>query len=94
MGAMNVLEFEWRPLDDRRRRQDPTGMPRTKMRRGQYYAEIVLDRRAKPAFYHAVVQKKGSTDILSLTQHRTLDQARHAAETALDEVSRKDKKRA
>jgi len=50
---------------------------------GHFYADFRRDKRFDPEVYHCLIQREGSTEILSWSQHRSLDRARIAAEIEL-----------
>lgn len=61
---------------DRRRAFVPSGLPRTRLEKGGYVAELVEDRRAGRALVHCVIQKDNSPEILYYTQFSTLAAAK------------------
>jgi hypothetical protein len=54
-----------------------------RLRQGSFYADFRRDKRLYPEVYHCIIQKEGSTQILSWSQFRTLERARLAAEREL-----------
>ena len=50
-----------------------------RLRQGSFYADFRRDKRLYPEVYHCIIQKDGSTQILSWSQFRTLERARLAA---------------
>jgi len=50
-----------------------------RLRHGSFYADFRRDKRLYPEVYHCIIQKDGSTQILSWSQFRTLERARLAA---------------
>jgi hypothetical protein len=48
-----------------------------------HFADIMRDRRAYPESYHCVIQREGLTEILSWTQHPSLEEVMNHAEVAL-----------
>ena len=54
-----------------------------RLRNGAFYADFRRDQRLYPEVYHCIIQREGSTGILSWSQHRSLDRARVAAEIEL-----------
>lgn len=51
--------------------------------RGSHFADFMRDKRMTPEVYHCVIQRDGSKDILSWTQHSTLEAAMEHAEVEL-----------
>ena len=72
---MNVLEF---PNPGKAK-----GIPRIRLERGSFFADIVLDRKARPEAYYVIVQQHGSAVVLSLDRHHSFDAARSSAHRAL-----------
>lgn len=54
-----------------------------RLQRGSHFADFIRDKRMNPEVYHCVIQCDGSNEILSWTQHSTLDAAMKHAEAAL-----------
>lgn len=54
-----------------------------RLQNGHFYADFRRDKRLSPEVYHCIIQREGSTEILSWSQHRSLDRARVAAEIEL-----------
>jgi hypothetical protein len=54
-----------------------------RLQRGLYYADFMRGERVFPEVYHCVIQREGSKEILSWTQHSTLEAAREHAEVTL-----------
>jgi hypothetical protein len=57
-----------------------------RLRQGSFYADFRRDARLYPEIYHCIIQKEGSTQILSWSQFRTLDRAKLAAERELQRL--------
>ena len=57
-----------------------------RLRQGSFYADFRRDKRLSPEVYHCIIQKDGSTQILSWSQFRTLERARLAAERELQRL--------
>jgi len=57
-----------------------------RLRQGSFYADFRRDKRLYPEVYHCIIQKEGSTEILSWSQFRTLDRAKLAAERELERL--------
>jgi len=51
---------------------------------GEYYADFRRDKRLSPEVYHCIIQREGSTEIISWSQYRTLEAARRAAEAEIN----------
>lgn len=51
--------------------------------RGSHYADFMRDKRIHPEVFHCVIQREGSSEILSWTQHATLEEAIKNAGLAL-----------
>ena len=62
-------------------------MPRILVRRGGYFAEIIEDRRVRPSLFICIVQRTASPEILWCSQHRTLAEAKQAAQEQLDRLA-------
>jgi|KBSMisStandDraft_5_1062788.scaffolds.fasta_scaffold01254_4 hypothetical protein len=58
-----------------------------RLRQGSFYADFRRDKRLYPEVYHCIIQKDGSTQILSWSQFRTIDRARLAAERELQRLA-------
>ena len=54
-----------------------------RLQQGSFYADFRRDRRLNPEVYHCIIQREGSTEILSWSQFRTLERAQLAAEREL-----------
>lgn len=54
-----------------------------RLHNGPFYADFRRDKRLYPEVYHCIIQREGSSEILSWSQHRSLDRARIAAEIEL-----------
>ena len=61
-----------------------------RLRQGSYYADFRRDKRLFPEVYHCIIQKDGSTQILSWSQFRTLDRAILAAERELQRLAEQE----
>jgi hypothetical protein len=57
-----------------------------RLRVDNYYADFRRDKRLYPEVYHCIIQREGSTEILSWSQHRTLEAAQCAAEAELNRL--------
>lgn len=55
--------------------------------RAPYYADFRRDKRLYPEVYHCLVQREGSTEVLSWTQHRSLEEAMAAAQQEFERFS-------
>ena len=56
-----------------------------RLKMGHYYADFRRDERLIPEVYHCIIQREGSSEILSWSQYRSLDAARESAQA---EISR------
>lgn len=54
-----------------------------RLHNGHFYADFRRDKRLLPEVYHCIIQREGSSEILSWSQHRNLERARVAAEIEL-----------
>jgi hypothetical protein len=54
-----------------------------RLQRGTHFADFMRDKRMCPEVYHCVIQRDGSNEIFSWTQHSTLEAAMKNAEVAL-----------
>ena len=64
-----------------------------RLRRGNYFADFRRDKRLTPEVYHCIIQRDGSSAILSWSQYRSLEAAIQAAENDLQRFSNSDLKR-
>jgi len=71
---------------ERRRTRKLAAIPRKRIKRGPFVAEIVSDRRASPRVYHCIVQRQDSPEVLMWTQENTLDEASEVARRHLAEL--------
>ena len=55
-----------------------------RLRHGDFYADFRRDTRIFPEIYHCVVQRDGSGEILSWTQHPTLEESMESAKGTLE----------
>ncbi len=79
-------------ISDGRKRVDPAGTPRARIRGpGRLFAEIIEDRQA-PEVVHFVVQRQGSPEILSLGQAKSRLEAEFAACAFMADYSSKRKR--
>lgn len=69
---MTVLEF---PNPSRAK-----GIPRIRVERGDLFADIVLDQQSGPDVYWVIVQRHGSSAVLSLERHLSYEDATSSAE--------------
>lgn len=58
-----------------------------RLQRGAFYADFRRDGRLNPEVYHCVIQREGSAEILRWTQHRSLEEAKEAAQSELNQLS-------
>ena len=58
-----------------------------RLHNGSFYADFRRDKRLYPEVYHCIIQREGSTEILSWSQHRTLERARIVAEIELKRLA-------
>ncbi len=58
-----------------------------RLRQGNFYADFRRDKRLYPEVYHCIIQREGSTRILSWSQHRSLEKAIHSAELELKRLA-------
>ena len=61
-----------------------------RLRQGQFYADFRRDKRLDPEVYHCIIQREGSTQILSWSQYRSLENAIAAARSELEKFIRKE----
>ncbi len=66
------------PPGDRRKRSVPASLPRSRVSKGELFAEIIEDRRCHPSVVFSLVQRQGSPEILFLAQSRSRAGARAA----------------
>ncbi len=60
------------------------------LRNGRYFADFKRDKRLHPEVYHCVIQRDGSPDILSWSQHPSLEKAVTQAERELAGFAEKE----
>jgi hypothetical protein len=65
-----------------------------RIRKQQFFADILHDRRVQPELYHYVVQQDGSNVILSWSQEYTEEAAIRSAEGELDRLVDEEKREA
>ena len=82
-GAFH-LSSSWQDEKERRIRSIPAEMPRTLLRRSEYFSEIIEDRRVRPALFLCIVQRTGDPEILWCSQHRSFNDAKLTAQEQLD----------
>ena len=78
---MNVLEFP--------NPGEAKGIPRIRLERGGFFADIVLDRKSTPEAYYVIVQQHGSAVVLRLDRHESFEAARNSAHRALQILAEK-----
>jgi hypothetical protein len=70
-----------------------SGMPHVvtyeRVRNGRYYADFRRDKRLYPEVYHCIIQEEGATQILSWSQHRSLEDAIAVARKELERLTGK-----
>jgi hypothetical protein len=54
-----------------------------RIRNGSFFADFRRDKRLYPEVYHCVIQREGATQILTWTQHRSLELAIESAQREL-----------
>ncbi len=54
-----------------------------RLQRGSHFADFMRDKRLFPEVYHCVIQREGSSAIISWSQHSTLEAALKNAEAEL-----------
>ncbi len=77
-----------------RLQQDPHDRQSTRLRLGNYVADIVPDLVDGSVIYHWIVQRTGSSQVLSLGQEATLAEALACGHRWLERLARKHKTRA
>src|SRR5438477_10823500 len=60
---------------ERRHKSKASAIPRKRIKRGPFVAEIVSDRRSSPRVYHCIVQKIAGREVLLGTEERSLADA-------------------
>ncbi len=63
---------------ERRKRVEPTSLPRTRIRHGRFFADIIEDRR-DPRIFFSIVQRSRSREVLFLGQSRSRLEAEMSA---------------
>ena len=61
-----------------------------RIRNGPFFADFRRDQRLYPEVYHCVIQREGSTQILSWSQHRSLELAIASAQEELKQLGDAD----
>ena len=61
-----------------------------RIRNGPFFADFRRDQRLYPEVYHCVIQREGSTQILSWSQHRSLELAIASAQEELKRLGDAD----
>src|SRR5438876_4042268 len=77
---------------ERRHKSKVSAIPRKRIKRGPFVAEIVSDRRSSPRVYHCIVQKVAGREVLMWTQERSLDEATEVARRHLAELRAQEKR--
>ena len=77
---------------ERRHKSKVSAIPRKRIKRGPFVAEIVSDRRSSPRVYHCIVQKIAGREVLMWTQERSLDDATEVARRHLAELQAQEKR--
>ena len=54
-----------------------------RVQRGSFFADFMRDKRVQPDVYHCVIQRERHPEIISWTQHPSLEDAQGAAQTEL-----------
>ena len=54
-----------------------------RLRQGNFYADFRRDKRLYPEVYHCIIQREGSSEILSWSQYHSLEKAMQGAEFEL-----------
>ncbi len=75
---------------ERRWHVAPRSIPRRRITQGEFFAEIIEDRR-QPGLFLCVVQREGSAEVLFLGQSRTREEAESAALEFMSEPARRGK---
>jgi hypothetical protein len=57
-----------------------------RLRNGPFFADFRRDKRLYPEVYHCIVQRDGSTQIISWSQHRSLEAAIQTADRELEKL--------
>lgn len=80
------------PCTPVRHRSDATARAafRTRLRLGQYVAEIVCETKGAQSIYHVLVQRAGSPAILGLSQELTFCEALDDAHVCLERMNQMD----
>lgn len=66
--------------------------PNTRLRVGNYIADILVDRRSRSTIHHWIVQRVGSAEILQWGQETTFDEAHAAAAGYLRDLAQQTQK--
>jgi hypothetical protein len=66
----------------------------SRIRYGRYFADLCRDSQLAPEIYHYVIQREGSTEIISWDQRHTLKDAMEAAQKELQYLVESEGKRA
>ena len=76
---MTVFEF---PNPD-----NAKDVPRIRVQRGMFFADIILDRRSTPSVYIVILQQYGSQMVRGISQHASMDEAQQSAEEDLQKLT-------
>ncbi len=72
---------------DRRKQRLPSLIPRIRLQTGELFAEIIHDRRSRPALFFVVVQRRGSAEILLLEHFSSRSEAEASAKQFMADCS-------
>ena len=72
------------------RPQRTEAISNTRLQRGNYLADVVLDTRHKTKIFHWIIQRIGSPEVIHWGQEYTFEAARDAAQGFLQDASSRD----
>ena len=65
----------------------PQEVPRVRVERGLFFADIIVDSRSEPIQYIAVLQQRGSSMVIRITNHPSMDEAQRSARHDLEKLA-------
>ena len=62
-------------------------IPRVRVERGQFFADIITDQKSDPVMYIVILQQRGSSFVRAISQHGSMDEAQQSAEQRLQRLA-------
>jgi hypothetical protein len=66
---------------------DPQSVPRTRVERGMFFADIIVDHLSDPVQYIVVLQQRGSSQVIRISNHLSMDEAQKSARHDLERLA-------